>query len=186
MFVKFEYNESVEQEIINEEGQNSERLTRKFSQVPENLGLQRVFFLTSEKTASTSELLINGLSPHMNVVKVGEATSGEFFGATMIKGEDAVPPNDYIIVPVFVQYVNSEGSANLVLGLQPEIEAEDDLLQPFQIGDVEDPLLGAAIDFILTGSQSSQKLSTFKEYEILPDRIKKAKGSLIFKAERKK
>ncbi len=186
VFVKFEYNENIEQEIINEEGQNSERLERKFTEVPENLGLQRVFFLTGGKTASTSELLINGLTPHMNVIKVGESTSGEFFGTTMLKGEDAVPPNDYIMVPVFVQYVNSEGAASLVFGIEPEIEVEDDLLAPFQIGDTEDPLLGAAVNFVINGSQKIRKYSPSKDYELLPVRTEEVKGSLLFKSEKKK
>ena len=184
VFVRFQYNNVLEQRIIDEEGSDSENLVLKFSSDPENLGFQNIYFLTSNQTSSTSELLINGLIPHMNVNTIGEATKGEFFGSTVISGENATPANEYAIVPINLQYENSEGSTNLVFGIQPSIEVEDDLLNTFQIGDINDPVLNAAIKRITNGTQTSAKTSV-KEYEVLIDKKAQRKGRMLFRTEKK-
>lgn len=180
VFVRFQYNDIIETRIIDEEGSDSENLALKFSNDPENLGLQNIYFLTTNQTSSTSELLINGLIPHMNVNTIGEATSGEFFGSKVILGENATSPNEYAIVPINLQYENSEGSTNLVFGIQPRVEISDDLLNPFQIGDVNDPILNAAIQLITNNNPNSSKLR-FKTYESLIDLRAKRRGKILFR-----
>lgn len=183
VLVRFQYNDTIEQRIIDEEGPESENLVVKFSNDPDNLGLQRIYFLTSTATANTSELLINGLIPHMDVNIVGEPTNGQFYGTTIISGDTATPQNGYTIVPVNLQYENSEGSTGFVSGLQPDILIDDNLLLPFQIGNVNDPLLDAAIQNIISGSQTSLK-GTPREYEVLTDKRAIRRGSILFGKEK--
>ncbi|MFY0684757.1 MAG: hypothetical protein JXR20_09400 [Balneola sp.] len=180
VFVRFTYNDIIEQQIIDEEGADSERLVVNFSSDPENLGLQKIYFLVTGETSSTSELLINGLIPHMDVEIIGEETSGELFGTTMISGELATPPNTYLMVPITLKYENSEGETDLALGLQPDIEAIDDLFEAFPIGDIEDPLLGAAIQSITSGAKSVSS-SSFKVYESLINLRAKKRGKILFR-----
>lgn len=180
VFVRFQYNEITQQRIIDEEGPNSENLVLKFSNDPENLGLQNIYFLTTNQTSTTSELLINGLIPHMNVITIGESTNGQFFGSTVITGDTATPMNEYAIVPVTLQYENSEGVTNLVFGIQPDIEEAEDLLAPFALGDVNDPILSAAIERI-TGIQTSSKTAS-KKYEVLTNKRTQKRGSILFRA----
>jgi len=179
VFVRFRYNDIVQQRIIEEEGADSERLVLKFSSDPENLGLQNIYFLTSNKTSTTSELLINGLTPHMNVNTIGEATNGQFFGSTVITGETATPPNEFAIVPINLQYENSEGTTNLVLGIQPDSPVEDDLLIPYELGDINDPVLKEALSLITGNGSAASKISA-KKYESLEDVKAKRRGSILF------
>lgn len=53
-----------------------------FSSDVQNAALQlnQVVFLTSKRTASASELLINGLAPHIKTVVIGEASAGKPYG----------------------------------------------------------------------------------------------------------
>lgn len=180
VFVRFRYNDIIEQQIIDEEGADSDKLVVNFSNDPENLGLQKIYFLVTGETSSTSELLINGLIPHMDVEIIGERTSGELFGSTIISGESATPPNDYLIVPVNLKYENSEGETDIILGLQPNIEAIDDLLNPSPIGDVEDPLLDAAIQSITSGAKIASPAS-FKVYESLTNLRAEKRGKILFR-----
>jgi len=178
VFVRFQYNDIIQQRITEEEGPDSQNLVRRFAQDPDNLGLNDVYFLTTNGTAFTSELLINGLIPHMNVTLIGEPTSGELFGSTVIRGKNASPPVEFSIVPINLEYENAEGATNLVFGLQPDVEISNDLLNASQIGDINDPALDAAIDLI-AGRASSSKV-VIKKYKMLEDIKAKRRGSILF------
>jgi C-terminal processing protease CtpA/Prc len=183
VLVRFRYNDIIEQRIIDEQGAESDSLLIRFSTDPDNLGLQNIYFLTTSQTSRTSELLINGLIPHMNVKTIGEATSGEFFGSTVINGNSATPPNSFLIVPVNLQYENSEGETNLAFGIQPEIQVVDELFDSFPIGDTEDPALSAAIGSI-TGAQKVFRNGS-KAYQLIPDYKAQTKGSILFRSQKK-
>lgn len=185
VFVRFNYNDTIQQRIIDEEGADSENLVRRFSQDPDNLGFQTIYFITSGQTSFTSELVINGLIPHMDVNIIGESTSGDFFATTVISGENASPPNEYVIVPVNLQYENSEGTADLTFGLQPDVEVFETLFNAFPIGDLNEPLLRTAIQEITGAGSSSAKISG-REYEILEDTHARKRGSILFKGVRNK
>ena len=53
-----------------------------------NLDLSTLYVLTSEQTASASEMLINCLRPYMNVVLIGATTEGKNVGSTTFTNED--------------------------------------------------------------------------------------------------
>ena len=59
----------------------------RFLNEPNNIGanLSRVFVLTSEGTASASELVINGLKPYMTVITVGDHTYGKNLFGTLVE-----------------------------------------------------------------------------------------------------
>ena len=179
VFVRFKYNDIIEHRIIDEEGTESENLVRKFSNDPENLGIGGVYFLTTNQTSATSELLINGLIPHTNVQVVGGATNGQLFGSTIINGNDAVPANSYSIVPVNLRYENSEESSEPIYRLSPNIVATDNLFDTKPIGDVNDPLLSAALQDIIGGTQTSAKVASVS-YQILPDIRAEQRGRILF------
>src|SRR5690606_8418540 len=42
-----------------------------------SLNLTKVYFITSNRTASASELLINGLEPYIDVIQIGNQTVGK-------------------------------------------------------------------------------------------------------------
>ena len=49
-----------------------------------SLNLNRVYIITSSNSASASEMLINGLSPFINVIQLGEATYGKNVGGLAV------------------------------------------------------------------------------------------------------
>jgi carboxyl-terminal processing protease len=54
----------------------------------------RVYVITSSRTASASELIINGLKPYMDVFLVGGLTFGKNVGSVPIEDEEN-PNNKY-------------------------------------------------------------------------------------------
>jgi hypothetical protein len=126
--------------------------------------------------------MINGLEPHMDVFTVGTRSAGEYFGSKIILGSDATSPNNYVIVPVILQYENSEGGT-VSGGIEPDLAVTENLLQPFQIGDTQDPILSGALNSITSGSQSSPKIISKPYIDLIDERARKL-GRIMFKSER--
>jgi hypothetical protein len=65
-----------------------------------SLNLNKIYILTSKSTASASELVINGLKPYINVVQIGDVTTGKNVGSVTFSSSspawtnpDTTPPN---------------------------------------------------------------------------------------------
>jgi carboxyl-terminal processing protease len=106
-------------------------------------GMQRAIVIASNETASASELLINGLKPHMPVVLVGQTTFGKPYGF--------VPRDDCGTTFNAVQFdaVNSLGEGGFTSGFAPQCAVADDLSRP--LGDPQERRLRAALSFVGTG-----------------------------------
>lgn len=113
------------------------------------LNLQKIYIIVSDNTASASELLINGLSPHMNVKVVGINTEGKYTGSATIKDWDEngnVNPNHkWAMQPIIVKYANSAGVSDYVDGLTPNIVAEEDIANLLPFGDPNETLLSVVL-----------------------------------------
>ena len=123
-----------------------------------NMNLSRLYVLTSKKTASASEATMVGLEPYLDLIQVGEVTSGKYCGGMLISPENKYGSNNknyyakfsnwgmYIMI---YRFFNIKGISSFTSGLVPEIYAEEDdfNLKPF--GDEADPLLGRALAHIL-------------------------------------
>lgn len=148
IFVSFKYNDELQAELEENEGPDSPNLNVRFSSDPTNLNLDRVFFLTTSSSASASELLINGLSPYMDVVTIGTPTFGKFYGSFVLTGQNSRPPNSYAIVPVVLKYANALGVTDFRDGLEVDHEVQDRILDGVPLGDPSDPLLAKALELI--------------------------------------
>ncbi|MDR9417673.1 S41 family peptidase [Gracilimonas sp.] len=179
VFVRYEYNEELEEFYIENDGMDSENLVARFSDDPLNLNLDRAFFLTTSSSASASELLINGLEPYMDVVSIGENTFGKFYGSFVLTGLNATPSHEYAIVPVTLKYANANGVTDFRNGLSPDYEAVEDLLAYRPIGDTSDPLLAKALE-IITGEEGPPAKLLFElPYEKLPDPVELKRGNIF-------
>ena len=59
--------------------------TDKIGTTPINsLNMTKVYILTTKSTASASELVINGLKPHIDVVQIGDITTGKNVGSVTL------------------------------------------------------------------------------------------------------
>jgi C-terminal processing protease CtpA/Prc len=118
-----------------------------------NLGLSRVFFLTTQNSASASEMTINGLKPYLNVIQIGDRTEGKDVGSNpfydYIDNNRTINPNHkYLILPITFKYYNSEDIGDFSEGLIPNFNIPENLANLGILGDIEEPLLKKALEYI--------------------------------------
>lgn len=104
----------------------------------------RVVILTGARSCSASELLVNGLSPHMTVVTVGDTTCGKPVGFNPVELCGSV------ISAVNFDIVNSLGVGEYYTGLAPTCPASEDFTGT--PGDPAERLTGAAVGYLNTGA----------------------------------
>ena len=119
-----------------------------------NLGLSRVFVLTSRSSASASELLITGLAPYMEVIQVGDSTRGKYTAMAMVFPNDASLEN-WMLLPVVYKYMNKEGFTDFKDGLAPRYLVKETL--PYTPFGLTDPLLATAI-MLITGEEQLEEI----------------------------
>lgn len=124
------------------------------------LDIDRIFILTSNNTASASELIIAGLLPFMDVFLIGTQTVGKNVGSTTLydspenaylnKGDDLNPNHRYALQPIISQLANSDGFTDYINGFAPDVEIDElDLLGDLKpLGDPEEDLLATALGMI--------------------------------------
>lgn len=109
-----------------------------------NLDLDRVFFITNRYSASASELVINGLEPHMEVIQIGDTTTGKpyaMYGFLF---------HDWLAYPVTAKSVNALGYGDYENGILPDLNLTDN--HAYDWGDINDPAVVQALNYIQYGS----------------------------------
>ena len=128
------------------------------------LNLPRVIILTTNNSASASELVINGLEPYLDVVQIGETTSGKYQGSLTLydspgltDSEGANPDHTIAIQPLISQVANADGVTDYAAGLFPDMFYTE-IARVFngedlgQIGDPNEAFLNVALEYISTGN----------------------------------
>jgi carboxyl-terminal processing protease len=108
------------------------------------LGLKRVFVLTSSSTCSASESVINGLAPFMQVVRIGSTSCGKPYGFYF------TPNCGTSYAAMQLKGVNAVGFGDYADGFAPTCQVADDLSKPR--GDANELMLAGALKYISTGS----------------------------------
>ncbi len=161
-FTRRQYNNELQSALINDPNYGPDFLIKKFITKTGNVGSllnsSRVYVLTSSRTASASELLINGLKPHMDVFLIGDETVGKNVGSISIY-EDSDPKNTWGMQPIVVKSFNSANESNYSDGFTPNIINLDNSLDLMPIGDEDEILLSLAIDHITGGSGSRKGIT---------------------------
>lgn len=150
-----EYNSKVSPDL--EKNQGKDFNLNYFKAKPENIGgnLQRVYVLTSTRTASASELVINALKPFMEVALIGDVTTGKNVGSIVIKDSK----NRFVqgMMPIILKTFNSAGQSDYTAGFTPNISVKESLSLPFYaFGDLREPLLSEAY-FQITGTRNVRR-----------------------------
>jgi carboxyl-terminal processing protease len=138
-----------------------------------SLNLSTVYVLTSKRTASASELVINALKPYINVVQVGRLTTGKNVGSITVYDSpdfDDVNRNTkhkYAMQPLCFFITDKNGNGDYAGGLVPNIEYKEDIKKLGVLGETNEPLLNRALNKItnlglttLAVSKNSRNLST--------------------------
>ncbi len=135
-----------------------------------SLGLNKVYFITSKGSASASEVIINGLDPHIDVYIVGDDTYGKPVGMYVFSSN----VSNLVYVPISFKLVNALDYGGYYDGLEANSYVEDDISTNFGIGEAT---LDEVLYHIENGSFSSTKSSydiyrkPFKEIRNLKDEI---------------
>jgi len=161
------YNKLFSSEL-KKSGTESDSITRFVSEA-NNVGalLSRVFILTSGNTASASELVINNLTPFMNVVLIGENTYGKNVGSFTIT--DSKKRWSYGLQPITFKIVNSKEESNYgtVDGFTPNYFKEDNIVPYYQLGDQNETYFKIALN-IISGAVATKanSISNTKQFSL--------------------
>lgn len=122
-----------------------------FNELPDTMAPQRIAFITSGSTASASELVINALDPHIEVVLIGADTYGKAVGQYAFDLEQC----DVRLRLTAFEIVNGEGQGGYYTGLYDTgrftlCSAQDDVFNVF--GDPQEASLAAAMGWLATGA----------------------------------
>ena len=188
VFTRREYNPQVQAALIKEYGNSI--VIRNFENKTQNIGSlsnNRVYILTSGRTASASELLINGLKPFMDVFLIGDVTVGKNVGSISLYEEDD-ERNTWGMQPIVVKSYNSLNQSEYSDGFEPNVEDLDNRLILYPLGDEDEALLSLAIDHITGGGarKGNQINNTSVEELATSADLKRGSYNLVIDDERLK
>ena len=140
--------------------------------LPVNMDLNRLYVLTLRYSASASEATMIGLKPYMDLIQIGEATHGKYYGGALLSPmvydrrkntwiADTEIENWLMYLMVY-RYADKNGDTSFSGGLTPNYYMEEDYnyaLPP--LGNECDPLFGKAIELITgesVNTRSAQSL----------------------------
>lgn len=122
-----------------------------------SLDLNKVYIIATGSTYSAGEVLINGLSPYMEVIHIGSTTGGKFQASVTLYDSDAPyfrkdsgnlnTDHTYALQPIISSNTNANNEA-YPDGLIPDIEIEESLFNYGVLGEIEEPLLRTALNYI--------------------------------------
>ena len=128
------------------------------------LNLNKVYILTSRSTASASELVINGLKPYIQVLQIGDKTTGKNVGSITLydsptfSKENANTKHKYAMQPLVLKIVNANGFGDYQTGLISDIQQMEDYGNLGEIGNPNEPLLETAINTIFANGRFSNNI----------------------------
>lgn len=117
-----------------------------------NIGLEKIYGIITANSASASEALLSGLMPYMDIELIGEQSHGKYCTGWMLAAKDVyktVPQSikDWGIYVMVSIYKNANDETPCMPnGLTPNVEAEDNPLETYQLGDENEAMLRIALE----------------------------------------
>lgn len=115
-----------------------------FDLLGNSMSLSRLVIVATRGTASASELVTNGMDPHVDVAIVGDNTFGKPVGQIGLEFCEK------IMRPTSFRIANADGVGDYFDGLPVDCPAADDL--SVAVGDAADPNMVAAMSYLTTGA----------------------------------
>lgn len=137
----------------------------KFITTSYPMALTKVVFITSRQTVSASEDVMNGLSPILNVISIGDTTDGKPVGMLGFPCG-----KKYIFSPIVSRVVNSLNQGDFYEGFAPDKCIPDDIAHDFN--NRNEKCLKEAIWYLETGTFSgkgSQEVMRTRQFSEKPD-----------------
>jgi len=129
-----------------------------------SLNLDKVYVLTTDTTASASEMVINSLRPYIEVIQIGANTTGKSQASiTLYDSPDfgrsgANPGHTYALQPLVAKTVNSLNGEVPANGITPTIAANENPINYGVLGNEDEPLLAVAIQHIIDNGRMAQPI----------------------------
>lgn len=135
-----------------------------------SLNLNKVYVITTGRSASASELVINGLNPYIDVIQIGTATTGKFQASVTLYDSlnfgktGANPGHKYAMQPLVFKSLNSVGFTDYFNGFSPgnTMELAEDFSNMDVLGNETEPLLALAIADITSSGKASLMINKEK------------------------
>jgi hypothetical protein len=148
---------------------NPGSLENKFIGGLNSLNLNKVYVLTTKSSASASELVINCLKPYINVIQIGDVTAGKNVGSITLYDsptfakQNVNPNHKFAMQPIVLKIVDKNGFGDYTAGISPTFLLPENLNDLGILGNVNEPLLNAAINQIIAnGRMMPQVPSVFE------------------------
>lgn len=175
VFVKMVWNELYTQYWLSSDlddngqadGEDSEQLVIKLPHSDYNMDLSRVYFLTTDGTASACESLMIGLYPYINVIQIGTTTYGKCYGSFTVDDWENPKRHNWAMQPIVIKFANADGYTDFVNGIIPDYFIDEYLLDLVPFGSTEDPMLARALEDI-TGIAPLVTKSAARRIEYTP------------------
>lgn len=163
IFSKRQYNTKLMKDLSSEDLESlNERFVNTFDGAAVNsLNLSTVYVITTDNTASASEIIINGLKPYINVIQIGETTVGKNVGSFTVYDSASLtknnvnPTHKYAMQPLVFKITNAADFGDYTQGLVPNYEQFEYVSTYGVLGDASEPLLNLAISKI-TGTTAKR------------------------------
>ncbi|MBR9915057.1 MAG: peptidase S41 [Algicola sp.] len=116
-----------------------------------SLNLNKVYVLTTSRSASASELVINSLSAYIDVVQIGDFTTGKtqasvtIYDSPDLSSQNINPSHTYAMQPLVANSINVNDVEVPSNGIAPDITIIESPRNFGTLGDVNEPLLAAAL-----------------------------------------
>ena len=163
IFSKRQYNAKLMKDLTTEDLESlNERLVNTFDGTAVNsLNLSTIYIITTDNTASASEIIINGLKPYINVIQIGTTTVGKNVGSFTVYDSESLtktnvnPTHKYAMQPLVFKITNAADFGDYTQGLTPNYTQQEYVSTYGVLGDASEPLLNLAISKI-TGATAKR------------------------------
>ncbi len=122
-----------------------------------HLNLNSLYVLTTDDTASASELVINALKPYINVYTIGETTVGKYVASATLYDSANFSRNNvntahnWAIQPIILIEANRDGNYSTT-GFAPDAPFNEYPGSMGTLGEITEPFTAAAVEYILYGT----------------------------------
>ncbi|BAP31157.1 putative peptidase S41 [Chryseobacterium sp. StRB126] len=111
------------------------------------LGLNKVYILTSNSTASAAEIVINNLKPYLQVIQVGDITLGKDMAGFTIEDRRKPQKIRWQMHPVIYKVYNANGSGEYSNGILPQVSVNEYAVLPLlPLGDRNETLISSVLN----------------------------------------
>lgn len=139
----------------------------------QHLNLSKLYVITSRNTASASEMLIGCLAPYIQVQTIGTRTYGKTVGSITLydspstyftSSQNVNPSHKWALQPIVFDYKNAQHQSGPTFGILPDYEINEiHYLENLpELGDLNEPLLNAAISMITPPKTSPLQPKNFQ------------------------